>query len=258
MRYVLVLEYKGTNFSGSQKQKSDKRTVQGELEKALSTLTKQYTKTIFSGRTDAGVHARGQVVHFDSEINFLNPKILYSLNCILPNDMSVRKIMPAENDFHSQKSATARFYRYRIIARKQRSAFDEDCLYIKNIPDIEKINNALEFLIGEHDFSSFKKSGSGNPAKVCTMYIAKCFHKGDEILIDLVANRFLYGMVRTIVGTLLLMDRKSLCPESLKEILDSRDRTKAGPAASPSGLTLMKVIYDKNINMEMAYENLFG
>lgn len=258
MRYVLILEYKGTNFSGSQKQKSDRRTVQGELEKALSTLTKQYTKTIFSGRTDAGVHARGQVVHFDSEINFLNPKILYSLNGILPYDMSVSKIMAVENNFHSQKSAMARFYRYKIIARQHRSAFDEDCLYIKNTPDIDKINKALGFLIGEHDFSSFKKSGSGNPAKICTMYIAKCFQNGDEILIDLVANRFLYGMVRTIVGTLLLMDRKSLCPESLKEILDSKDRAKAGPAASPLGLTLMKVIYDKNINMEMAYENLFG
>lgn len=258
MRYVLTLEYKGTNFSGSQKQKSDKRTVQGELEKALSTLTKKYTKTIFSGRTDAGVHARGQVVHFDSEINFTNPKLLYSLNGILPQDMSIRRIITVANDFHAQKSAVARFYRYKIISRDQRSAFDEDCLYIRETPDIEKINKALEFLIGEHDFSSFKKSGAKNPAKVCTMYIAKCFQKEDEILIDIVANRFLYGMVRTIVGTLLYMDRKSLCPESLKEILECRDRTKAGPAASPYGLTLMKVIYDKNINMEMAYENLFG
>lgn len=258
MRFVLVLEYKGTNFSGSQKQKSDERTVQGELEKAISTLTKKYTKTIFSGRTDAGVHAKGQVVHFDSEIDFTNPKLLYSLNGILPKDISVSSIEKTKNDFHAQKSATARLYRYRIISRDQRSAFDEDCLYIREKPDIEYINKALGYLIGEHDFSSFKKNGSGNPAKICTIYYAKCTSKGDEFFIDIAANRFLYGMVRTIVGTLLYMQRKSLCPESLKEILESRDRTKAGPAASPFGLTLIKVIYDKNTNMEMAYENLFG
>lgn len=258
MRYVLVLEYKGTNFSGSQKQKTKVRTVQGELEKAISTLTKEYTKTIFSGRTDAGVHARGQVVHFDSETDFTNPKMIYSLNGLLPKDMSVSKIEVATDLFHAQKSATARFYRYRIVSRKQRSAFDEDCLYIRDGVDVEYINKALGFLIGEHDFSSFKKTGSANPAKVCTMYYAKCYRNGDEILIDLVANRFLYGMVRTIVGTLLYMQRKSLCPESLRDILEYRDRKKAGPAADPNGLTLMKVIYDKNINMEMANENLLS
>ncbi len=257
MRYVLTLEYKGTNFSGSQRQNSKYRTVQGELEKALSTLTKEYTRTIFSGRTDAGVHARGQVVHFDSELNFSNPKMLYSLNGILPTDMSVKEITSINENFHAQKSAIGRFYRYKIISRPQRSAFDEDCLYIRDCPDIEKINKALSFLVGEHDFSSFKKNGSGNPATVCNMYIAKCIQNKNEIFVDLVANRFLYGMVRTIVGTLLYIDRNSLCPEMLKEILDSGDRTKAGPAVSPNGLTLMKVIYN-NINMEMAYENLFG
>lgn len=251
-RYVLILEYKGTNFSGSQKQKTKVRTVQGELEKALSTLTKQNIKTIFSGRTDAGVHARGQVVHFDSEIDFTNPKMLYSLNGLLNKDMSVVKIEKVENTFHAQKSATARFYRYRIISRSQRSAFDEDCLYLRESPNIEFINQCLEILKGEHDFSSFKKSGSGNPAKICNVYEAKCYQVKDEVLIDIVANRFLYGMVRTIVGTILYLDRKSQSPESLREILKSRNRAKAGPAASPDGLTLMKVIYEKNINMEMA------
>ena len=261
-RYVLTLEYKGTNFSGSQKQKTKVRTVQGELEKAISTLTKEYIKTIFSGRTDAGVHARGQVVHFDIaddiKIDFTEPKILYSLNGLLPKDMSVAEIRKADKTFHAQKSAVGRFYRYRIISRNRRSAFDEDCLYIREKVDINYINEALGFLIGEHDFSSFKKAGTANPAKICTIYYAKCTRKNDEIFIDIVANRFLYGMVRAIVGTILYLERKSLSPESLKEILESRNRTKAGPAASPDGLTLMKVIYDKNINMEMAYENILG
>ena len=257
-RFVLTLEYKGTNFSGSQKQPSNVRTVQDELEKAICTLTKKNTKTIFSGRTDAGVHARGQVVHFDSEIDFTNPKLLYSLNGILPRDMSISKIEKKDVSFHAQKSATARFYRYTIISRKQRSAFDENCLYIYNEPDIDFINKALEFLKGEHDFSSFKKTGTNNPAKVCKLYYAKCTKNGSVICIDLIADRFLYGMVRTIVGTVLLLERKSSSPESLEEILNWQDRTKAGPMVSPDGLTLMKVIYDKNINMEMANENIFS
>ncbi len=257
-RYVLTLEYRGTNFSGSQKQATKVRTVQGELEKAISTLTKEYTKTIFSGRTDAGVHARGQVVHFDSKLNFLNPKMISSLNGLLPKDISISRIETVSERFHAQKSAVARYYRYKIISRAQRSAFDEDCLYKKDIPHIDFINKSMEFLKGEHDFSAFKKNGSGNPAKICSIYVARAYHRGDEILIDIVANRFLYGMVRTIVGTLLYLDRKSSCPEALRDILESRDRTKAGPAVSPNGLTLMKVIYDKNINMEKAYENIFS
>lgn len=257
-RYVLILEYKGTNFSGSQKQKTKVRTVQGELERAISTLTKQNTKTIFSGRTDAGVHARGQVVHFDSEIDFTNPKMLYSLNGLLDKDISVMRIEKAEKTFHAQKSATARFYRYKIVSRDQRSAFDENCLYLREKPNIDFINQCLEILKGEHDFSSFKKSGTANPAKICNVSVARCYQNGDDILIDIVANRFLYGMVRTIVGTILYLDRKSQSPESLREILKCRNRAKAGPAASPDGLTLMKVIYDKNINMEMAYENILS
>jgi tRNA pseudouridine38-40 synthase len=260
-RYVLNLEYKGTGFSGSQKQKTKVRTVQGELEKALSTLTKTDIKTIFSGRTDAGVHARGQVVHFDirnDNKDLSDSKILYSINGILPKDMSVSSIWKADKTFHAQKSAVARFYRYRIVSRNQRSAFDENCFFTRENIDVDYVNEALGFLVGEHDFSSFKKSGSANPAKICTIYFAKCHQNGDDILIDIAANRFLYGMVRAIVGTILYLERKSLSPESLKEILENRNRTKAGPAASPDGLTLMKVIYDKNIIMEMANENLFS
>ncbi|MBQ2644153.1 tRNA pseudouridine(38-40) synthase TruA [bacterium] len=260
-RYVLKLEYKGTNFSGSQKQLSNIRTVQGELEKAFSTLTKQNIRTIFSGRTDAGVHAKGQIVHFDvnsCNIDFTDNKIVYSLNGLLPVDMSIAWIKLSNMDFHAQKSAVGRFYRYKIISRKQRSAFDEDCLFIRENVDVEYINKALSFLIGEHDFSSFKKVKTSNPAKICKIYLAKCHKNNDEILIDIVANRFLYGMVRTIVGTILYLERKSLSPESLKDILKCRNRAKAGPTASPQGLTLMKVIYDKNINMEMAYENIFS
>lgn len=242
-RFVLVLEYKGTNFSGSQKQSEGVRTVQGTLEKAIRTLTKQNTKTFFSGRTDAGVHSRGQTVHFDSELDFTNEKILYSLNKILPDDISVKNVFKADKNFHVQKGAVERFYRYKIINRNQPSAFDEDCLYIRKPLNVELMNSALAFLKGEHNFSSFKKRGTGNPAKICNIREARCYRLNDEVLIDIRANRFLYGMVRTIVGTLLMIEKNDLKPEVIKEILQSKDRTKAGPMVIPNGLTLMEVKY---------------
>jgi len=259
-RYVLVVEYKGTNFSGSQKQPEQKsiRTVQGTLEKAICTLTKQNTKTFFSGRTDAGVHSRGQTVHFDSEIDFTDGKIIYSLNGLLPDDISVKEVWKVDKRFHAQKSATERFYRYRIVNRNQRSAFDEDCLYIRKPLNVELMNSALAFLKGEHDFSSFKKSRTGNPAKICIVYDASCYRLNDEVFIDITANRFLYGMMRTIVGTLLMIEKDNLCPETLKLILEAKDRTKAGPMVIPDGLTLMKVTYKNTNKTEKANENILS
>lgn len=267
-RYVLIVEYIGTNFAGSQKQLHDPsgfenksikpvRTIQGEIEKALSTLTRSHIKTIFSGRTDAGVHARGQVVHFDTHYECVDPKFINSLNGILPPDVCVRSVKKVEKSFHAQKSAKIRWYRYKIVSREQRSVWDDRCLFVRESLDIQKMNEALSYLIGEHDFTSFKKVKTENPAKVCNMYKAHCFQEGDAIYIDLVANRFLYNMVRSIVGTLLWIQRNSLAPVTLKEILDAKDRSKAGPTISPEGLTLMKVIYN-NENMEIAYENLFS
>ncbi len=242
-RYVLVIEYKGTNFSGSQKQPDGVRTVQGTLEEAIRTLTKQNTKTFFSGRTDAGVHSRGQTVHLDSEIDFTDEKILYSLNKILPDDISVKEVSKTDRTFHAQKSAKERFYRYKIINRSQPSAFDEDGLYIRKRLNVELMNSALAYIKGEHDFSAFKKSGTGNPSKICNITEAQCYRLNDEVLVDIKANRFLYGMVRTIVGTLLMIEKDNLSPETLKIILESKDRKKAGPMVDPNGLTLINVKY---------------
>lgn len=264
-RYVLVVEYIGTNYAGSQKQVIDSTvnqsnkpvdTIQGELEKALSTLTKQKTKTIFSGRTDAGVHAKEQYVHFDSEHEYVGEKFVNSLNGLLPKDISIKCMKTIDKSFHAQRSAKARWYRYKIVNRRHRSVWDKESLLIREALDVEKMNKALGYILGEHDFSAFKKVKTENPAKVCNMYKACCQKQDDVIYIDLIANRFLYNMVRSIVGTLLMIERNSLAPETLKEILDSKDRSKAGPTISPDGLTLMKVIYQEN--MEIAYENLLS
>lgn len=264
-RYVLVIEYIGTNYAGSQIQKGKKgsnpqpqnNTIQGELEKALSTLTKHKIKTVFSGRTDAGVHAKEQYVHFDTDYDCMDAKTINSLNGLLPKDISVKSIERKDKTFHAQKSAKYRWYRYKIINRKQRSAWDNNVLLVRDNLDVNRINESLKFLEGEHDFTAFKKVKTLNPAKICTIYKACCLKKGDEIIIDIIANRFLYNMIRTIVGTLLMIEKKSLAPVTIKEILDSKDRTKVGPTISPDGLTLMKVIYN-NVNMETEYENLFS
>lgn len=255
-RYLLVIEYIGTAYMGSQKQpakmpNSNKTviTIQDELEKAISTLTKTKTKTIFSGRTDAGVHAKGQTVHFETELELNPSKFVNSLNGILPNDISVKELKKIEKTFHAQKSAKARHYRYTIANRAQRSAWDANCLLVRYPLDIQRMNKALSYLIGEHDFTSFKKVRTSNPAKICKMYQAQATRDGDFVYIDFTADRFLYNMIRSIVGTLLLIERNSLAPETLKEILDSRDKTKAGSTISPEGLTLIEVIYN-NINGE--------
>ncbi len=255
-RYLLIVEYIGTLYSGSQIQPCKLSnttksiiTVQYELERAISTLTKTKIRTVFSGRTDAGVHSRGQTVHFDTDLEIEPCKFVNSLNGILPDTISVKSIEKAESAFHAQRSAKARYYRYTIVNRSQRSAWDRNCLLVKYPLDIEKMNAALGFLTGEHDFTSFKKVRTDNPAKVCKMYKARVSREGDYVYIDFVADRFLYNMVRSIVGTLLLIQRKSLAPETLKDILEARDNKKAGPTVSPEGLTLMEVIYN-NIDGE--------
>ncbi|MBQ9246166.1 tRNA pseudouridine(38-40) synthase TruA [bacterium] len=257
-RYLVELEYIGTDFAGSQKQprkmqNSNKPvvTIQDELEKAISTLTKTKTRTIFSGRTDAGVHAKGQTAHFDTELELNPSKFVNSLNGILPNTISVKELKKVPKTFHAQKSAKARYYRYTIANRTQRSAWDANCLLVRYPLDIERMNEALSYIKGEHDFTSFKKVRTTNPAKICNMYEAKALKDGDFVYIDFIADRFLYNMIRSIVGTLLMIERKSLAPETLRDILELKDKTKAGSTISPEGLALIKVIYN-DINGERA------
>jgi len=249
-RYLIVIEYNGDNFQGSQKQPERElisqkplRTVQGEVEKAIRTLTKTETKTIFSGRTDAGVHSRGQTAHFDVEGELNIGKFVNSMNGILPKDISIKELIKVPKTFHAQKSAKARHYQYVIANRRQRSVWDEHCLLVRFPLDVERMNKALEYLKGLHDFSAFKKVRTNNPAKVCNMYECRAQKSGDYIKIDFIADRFLYNMIRAIVGTLLMIESNNLPVEVMKEVLESRDKTKAGSTISPEGLTLIEVIY---------------
>lgn len=257
MRYAIEFEYIGNGFKGSQFQPNE-RTVQGELNKAFSIYFKEPVKVIPSGRTDAGVHARGQVSHFDIKNKVNINKALYSLNSLLPDDISIKSIVEVNRNFHSQKSARYRYYRYKIANRSQRSAFDRCLLQLREELNIDLMNEALGFLVGEHDFSCFKASKTNNPAKVCNLYYAKAERDGDYIYIDFIANRFLYNMVRIIVGTVLDVGRKKLTPQFVNELLKSKDRTNASSTVVPDGLTFMYVGYDdiSSYNAEDLIKNL--
>ena len=267
MRYSIKVQYIGKNYSGSQIQ-PNRPTIQGELEKAIRTLIKSNNewekrskdecntstiepfsrstdsyRTVFSGRTDAGVNALEQVVHFDVERNLVASEFLYSLNEILPADISVSDLREVSSEFHAQKSAKWRHYRYEFIHRKCKSAFDGDLIIVKYDIDLERMQNSLNYLLGEHDFSSFKSSGTLNPSKVCFIKKATVEKQGDKVVVNIVGNRFLYNMVRAIVGTLLEIEGNNLAPEHMKNVLETKDRSKAGKTVSPYGLTLVEVKY---------------
>ena len=264
MRYALDVQYRGKNYSGSQIQIGGKSkenpkgeqvepTIQGELEKALSTLiiggrniaknNNRQIKTIFSGRTDKGVNALGQVVHFDVDEEIVASSFVYHINEILPDDISVSNLRIVPKSWHAQKSAKSRYYRYELINRRYKQAFDGDILRVKYDLDVGRMQDALNFLLGEHDFSSFKSSGTLNPSKVCFITRAEVERQGDRVFIHIEGNRFLYNMVRTIVGTLLEIEGHKLPVEHMKDVLEARDRRKAGQTVSPYGLTLVEVRY---------------
>lgn len=249
MRYALKVQYIGKNYAGSQLQ-PDRPTVQEELEKALRTLiigrnaeNKRPIKVIFSGRTDAGVNSIGQVIHFDVKESIVASKFLYQINEILPDDISVTDLKEVDSKFHAQKSAKSRHYEYVFVSRKCKNAFDGDLVRIKYDIDINRMQKALDYIKGEHDFSSFKSSGTLNPSKVCFIYEAKAEKVGDMVHINITGNRFLYNMVRAIVGTLLEIEGHNLLPEHMKYVLEAKDRRKAGQNVSPYGLTLVEVTY---------------
>lgn len=248
IRYKISFEYLGADFSGSQFQKNAS-TVQGELLKAICTLTKNNsTKVIMAGRTDAKVSAKCQTAHFDSSFCIEDKnKFLISLNAILPDGIRVFEIIESVASFHAQKSATYRHYQYKINNSLSGSVFDQNVFHTRMKLSHSRMQEAINHLVGEFDFSAFR-SVSDNPQRVCKIYHANVKKETDYILIDIVGNRFLYNMVRAIVGTLILIESKNLNPDFMKKVLESKERKNAGANASPLGLTLIKTGYDDPVN----------
>ena len=239
-----VVEYDGTRYAGFQRQKRE-ITIQGEIEKALASVTQEQTKIVGAGRTDAGVHATGQVITFSTGWKRSLSELQRALNALLPFDIAILKLSEVPLDFHARKSALSRRYRYTIFNRPVRSPLSRLYAYhwVGEL-DLEAIREALGSLIGVHDFASFGRARPG-VSTVRQMLEVDCRREGDYIYIDLVANAFLKRMVRSIVGTLLLVGRGEVSPQGFKEVLGAKDRSRAGDPLPAHGLCLTKVSYPR-------------
>jgi tRNA pseudouridine38-40 synthase len=242
---ALVLEYDGTNLVGSQFQ-TNGRTVQGELEAAWARFTGEQKRWTFAGRTDAGVHALGQVANLRTATSHTLATIQRAINALLPLDVAVRRVWEAPYDFHARYSATRRSYRYLLLTERWRAPlWRAHALHAAEPLDIEAIGQALKLFKGVHDFAAFGSTTQGSTVREC--FKAECQmleRDGLKMLaIDLEASGFLQHMVRTIVGTMLLVGQHKQKVEDVTRILQSRDRAQAGPTAPAHGLYLMSVTY---------------
>ncbi|EMF0258038.1 tRNA pseudouridine(38-40) synthase TruA [Enterococcus hirae] len=246
-RYKAIIAYDGTHFNGFQKQPNG-RTVQEEMEKTLKKMANGKEITVFgSGRTDAGVHAMGQVIHFDYPEERPLERMRFALDTQSPEDIAVKAVEIVSDDFHARYLVKEKTYQFRVDIGKPRSPFRRH--YASYFPyplDFSKIQRALPDLIGTHDFTSFCASGSSIEDKVRTIYEAKMEvnEAGDELLFTFRGNGFLYKMIRILVGTLLKIGNGRLSEDSIPEIIAKKDRNAAGPTAHPEGLYLYEVVYD--------------
>ncbi|MFD2200321.1 tRNA pseudouridine(38-40) synthase TruA [Shivajiella indica] len=244
-RYFLEIAYKGTNYHGWQIQ-NNAHTIQHELENALSILLDTPTGIIGSGRTDTGVHASQQFLHFDSKDDLDPLDFLKKLNGILPKDIAVYTIRRVKNDAHARFDAVWRSYVYRITLRKDPFEQESAWLLFKN-PDIQKMNDAAQLLLSHEDFQCFSKVKTEVNTFICKINEAFWEQKGPQLLFHITANRFLRGMVRAIVGTLIAVGTDNISIDDFQQILESKDRSKAKAAAPAQGLYLCNIIYPEEI-----------
>jgi tRNA pseudouridine38-40 synthase len=244
MRIKCTIAYDGTGFAGYQVQ-PNKRTVQGDIEAALSRLHKgQNIKISASGRTDAGVHAKGQVIHFDTPLNLPEDKWVIAMNSHLPDDVVILQAERQPSDFHARYDAVGKEYRYFIHQSTQLDPFLRNFAYHYRYPiDVKKMEEAAGALIGTHDFTSFCSAKTEVEDKVRTLETIEFFEENGLLVLRFVGNGFLYNMVRILVGTLLEAGRGEREPSTFKEILDKRDRQYAGKTAPGHGLYLWEVFY---------------
>lgn len=240
----IIIEYDGTNYQGWQIQ-HNAPTLQGIIEEKLGILTGEKIHLIGSGRTDAGVHALGQVANFKTQSQLDVGSIQKALNSLLPRDIVIMKIEETNDGFHARKDSKSKVYEYRILNQNLRSVFLH--AYAWHIPqklNLSEMKKATQILIGEHDFSAFRTVGSSTRTSVRKVIQAQ-WRKPLEGLIyfEIEANGFLKQMVRSIVGTLVEVGRGKIHPEEFREILESKDRRKAGPTAPAHGLFLKEVKY---------------
>jgi len=240
---ALVLEYDGTAYAGWQRQ-PNVPTIQAAVEEALASLVQAPCPVVGAGRTDAGVHALGQVAHFTTASALPLDRIHNGLNALLPHDIVVRHAAEVAPDFHARRDARLRVYRYAVLARPRPSALLRRYAYhVAGSLNLEAMQAGAGALIGQHDFAAFRVTGTSTRSTVCTVRAARLERRKDLVIVTVAADRFLRQMVRRIVGTLLAIGRGALPPEAIGQILASKDNQQAGPPAPAHGLYLARVVY---------------
>jgi len=256
-RVALGIEYDGSEYYGFQKQKSTEQTIQGNLENSISKVANHSIKTFCSGRTDAGVHAFMQVVHFDTESRRSTREWVRGINSYLPHDIKVLWSKELDETFHARFSATHRSYLYRILNNQTPSAlWSKRSLFVPQKLDIRAMRAASKYLIGEHDFSSFRGSGCQSNSPVRSIEDIKITKKNNFITFELRANAFLLHMVRIIIGTLLMVGKREIKPVEMKNILNEKDRRISGKTVSSSGLYFLGPKYPAKYQLPDFEDNL--
>ena len=240
----ITIEYDGKDFNGWQKQ-PDKLNIQGTIEQAIERITGEKVELNASGRTDAGVHAIGQVANFKTNYELPIEKWPLALNANLKKSIVIKSVEEVEERFHSRLTCKKKTYRYIINNSKYGTAIYRNLeTHIPQKLDVEKMKNAVKYFEGEHDFKAFKASGTSSKSSVRTIYKAEVIEMPDErIYIELTGSGFLYNMVRIISGTLVEVGLGKIKPEAIPEIIESKQREQAGKTLPPNGLYLVKVEY---------------
>ncbi|MDB5735957.1 MAG: tRNA pseudouridine synthase [Alphaproteobacteria bacterium] len=244
MRYRLTIEYDGGPFFGWQRQ-SDGPSVQGALEAAIEKLSGERVTVTGAGRTDSGVHALGQVAHFDLVKDFDAGKVRDALNHYLrPDPVVILDAAVADSEFHARFSAKARHYLFRILNRRAPPALEDGRVWhVSPRLDVDAMHEAAQFLVGSHDFTTFRAAECQSPSPVKTLDRLDVSQRADEIHIEASARSFLHHQIRSIAGTLKLVGEGKWTPRDVKKALDSRNRTACGTVSPPDGLYLVRVDY---------------
>ena len=243
MRVKMVVAYDGTNYSGWQLQKNAV-TIEQKINEALFDLLGEEIQVTGASRTDAGVHSLGNVCVFDTNTRMPAEKICYALNTRLPEDIVVQSSCQVADDFHPRAGKSSKTYEYRILNRELRDPTRRQNTYFYHYDlDVEAMQKAASYLVGEHDFKSFCSVHAQVESTVRTIYACTVTRKDDEIHIRVTGNGFLYNMVRIIAGTLIEVGGGKRKPESILEMLEATDRQSAGPTAPACGLTMIGIEY---------------
>ncbi len=249
MRIALGIEYDGTNYHGWQFQ-TDRQSVQVCVDNAVSRVAAETIKVVCAGRTDAGVHALEQVAHFDTQAQREQFAWTLGVNNFLPDDIRVIWANPVAADFHARRSAIARSYRYGILNRRVHSALDRHRLY-RYFPhlDVNNMQLAANYLIGEHDFSSFRSAGCQSVSPCRHLYTINVTRENECVWVEIIGSSFLHNMVRNIIGVLLMVGSSQQQPVWAREVLNARDRKVAGITASAAGLYFSGILYPAHFGL---------